>query len=445
MRKLWVLVALLGVSCGPSYTVNHRYPAPVVGGAGGPEGGVEVEESYLEVDDAYGESVPDIWFFIAALSPHGTWLDDPELGWVFLPNQQDYFPYGDGYWLATDQGVTWVALDEIGWAVTHYGRWHYRDRWVWLPDLDWGPAWVEWREVGKWIGWAPLSRDGTPHRAWRGWRFVHRDHLFARNLKDHLQPLPMNEKLYGESSTIGRRGRTKDGFSFPVGPALRPDEASNDTSALPPNQGRLNAEEQREAIRRANEWRTKGEGREKEERFKPGARKEKAEQERQERERNEKAEKERQERERNDKAERDRQEHERASQAERERKERERNEKAEKERQERERNEKAARDRQEHERAAQAERERKERERNEQAERERLERERNEKAADPAPARERGSKIKRPGQTKGQDAPQEGEESEDPDQADDEDEAACPPGQDCAPKRVKGLQRGRTR
>ena len=50
------------------------------------------------------------------------------------------------------------------WAIqtSHYGRWAYSQpysRWVWLPDTNWGPSWVEWRQSGDDFGWAPLGPD----------------------------------------------------------------------------------------------------------------------------------------------------------------------------------------------------------------------------------------------------------------------------------------------
>jgi hypothetical protein len=28
--------------------------------------------------------------------------------------------------------------------------------WIWIPDYEWAPAWVEWRYDDAYIGWAPL-------------------------------------------------------------------------------------------------------------------------------------------------------------------------------------------------------------------------------------------------------------------------------------------------
>jgi hypothetical protein len=39
--------------------------------------------------------------------------------------------------------------------------------WVWIPGIEWAPAWVSWRVGGGYIGWAPLApvhvRVAAPH------------------------------------------------------------------------------------------------------------------------------------------------------------------------------------------------------------------------------------------------------------------------------------------
>jgi hypothetical protein len=52
----------------------------------------------------------------------------------------------------------WISNEPFGWATDHYGEWLY-DRyqgWVWLPALDWAPAWVSWQIAGDYAGWSPL-------------------------------------------------------------------------------------------------------------------------------------------------------------------------------------------------------------------------------------------------------------------------------------------------
>ncbi len=100
--------------------------------------------------------------FYDELSPYGTWINDPEYGYVWRPDvdQADFRPYySNGRWAMTEYGNTWVSNYDWGWAPFHYGRWiHNRhNNWVWIPDTTWGPAWVDWRSGGGYYGWAPMG------------------------------------------------------------------------------------------------------------------------------------------------------------------------------------------------------------------------------------------------------------------------------------------------
>jgi hypothetical protein len=99
--------------------------------------------------------------FYDELSPYGEWVDDPEYGYVWIPDAGDDFRpyYSNGYWANTDYGNTWVSNYDWGWAPFHYGRWTYNNYygWVWIPGNEWGPAWVSWRSGGGAYGWAPLG------------------------------------------------------------------------------------------------------------------------------------------------------------------------------------------------------------------------------------------------------------------------------------------------
>src|SRR5262249_8498113 len=48
------------------------------------------------------------------------------------------------------------------WIVFHYGRWVWLDDlgWAWVPGREWGPAWVDWRRGGEYIGWGPFAPEG---------------------------------------------------------------------------------------------------------------------------------------------------------------------------------------------------------------------------------------------------------------------------------------------
>src|SRR5258708_6884966 len=52
----------------------------------------------------YGESVPSVDVFYDQLSSYGVWLDDPDFGRVFMPEDSNFVPYTDGHWQYTDVG-----------------------------------------------------------------------------------------------------------------------------------------------------------------------------------------------------------------------------------------------------------------------------------------------------------------------------------------------------
>ena len=99
--------------------------------------------------------------FYDELAPYGEWVDDPDHGYIWLPDAgPDFRPYAtNGHWVMTSYGNTWVSNYSWGWAPFHYGRWIHTDYygWAWIPGYEWGPAWVSWRNGGGYYGWAPLG------------------------------------------------------------------------------------------------------------------------------------------------------------------------------------------------------------------------------------------------------------------------------------------------
>ena len=100
-------------------------------------------------------------YFYTSLSPYGTWI---EIGFgtpVWRPTimKRNWSPYNQGQWIYTDYGWYWDSYEPFGQVVYHYGRWYYDDYygWIWIPDYEWAPAWVDWRYDDNYIGWAPLS------------------------------------------------------------------------------------------------------------------------------------------------------------------------------------------------------------------------------------------------------------------------------------------------
>src|SRR3954471_13207813 len=102
-------------------------------------------------------------FFYDSLSPYGEWVQVADYGFCWRPTDvdEDWAPYSDGYWAFTDAGWTWVSYEDFGGVVYHYGRWvRVEDEgWCWVPDYEWGPAWVSWRNNDEYVGWAPLPPE----------------------------------------------------------------------------------------------------------------------------------------------------------------------------------------------------------------------------------------------------------------------------------------------
>ena len=101
----------------------------------------------------------------SVLDRYGSWSVDPVYGSVWYPVvESGWRPYDNGRWTyVAPYGMTWVSFDRWGWPTHHYGRWNIaRNRWFWVPDHRWGPAWVAWAEAPGYVGWCPLGFDNRP-------------------------------------------------------------------------------------------------------------------------------------------------------------------------------------------------------------------------------------------------------------------------------------------
>jgi len=99
-------------------------------------------------------------YFYSELSPYGTWVEIDYGVVVWRPTiiNMNWMPYNMGRWIWTYDGWYWDSYEPFGYITYHYGRWFYDDYygWLWYPDYEWAPAWVEWRYDNDYIGWAPL-------------------------------------------------------------------------------------------------------------------------------------------------------------------------------------------------------------------------------------------------------------------------------------------------
>ncbi|MCB0697296.1 MAG: hypothetical protein KDC07_08025 [Chitinophagaceae bacterium] len=151
--------------------------------------------------------------FYDELSPYGVWVNDPQYGYVWVPDAVSGFQpyYTNGYWLMTEYGNTWVSGYPWGWAPFHYGRWIYDAfyGWVWVPGYDWGPAWVYWRYGAGYYGWAPLMPGFavtvsmnvyTCPMDW--WVFLPPQYLYKRNFTYHVRDRRYNLNTYNQTTII---------------------------------------------------------------------------------------------------------------------------------------------------------------------------------------------------------------------------------------------------
>ncbi len=152
--------------------------------------------------------------FYDELSPYGYWIDNPEYGYVWIPNVSAGFePYvTNGYWTYTDDGWLWVSYYPWGWAPFHYGRWYFDPTYgpVWVPDDIWGPGWVVWRRSPGYYGWAPLEPSISIGMAlsnnynipFRHWRFVQERYFGRKNISSYYINYSENNWIIQNSSII---------------------------------------------------------------------------------------------------------------------------------------------------------------------------------------------------------------------------------------------------
>jgi len=143
--------------------------------------------------------------FYDALAPDGEWLALPPHGFVWRPHPwvvgADFIPYGTGgTWTWTEAGWQFQGEWAWSWATFHYGRW-LRDPaygWVWVPGTVWAPAWVEWRMVEGYVGWAPLGPTGVSLSVRApGWSFVEGRYFGHRQLHRYYLPPEQVAVIHG--------------------------------------------------------------------------------------------------------------------------------------------------------------------------------------------------------------------------------------------------------
>jgi len=118
-----------------------------------------------DVDVSVGVQINAVAEFHAPLAHHGAWVEVGSYGRCWRPARVTvgWRPYCDGHWEWTDCGWYWVSDEPWAWATYHYGSWHHDSShgWIWIPGVEWAPAWVYWRHGGGHIGWAPCGPRGV--------------------------------------------------------------------------------------------------------------------------------------------------------------------------------------------------------------------------------------------------------------------------------------------
>ena len=154
-------------------------------------------------------------YFYTALAPYGEWieLNDGMTVWHPTMMARNWVPYTMGRWEWTADGWYWDTDEPFGYITYHYGRW-YNDEyygWIWIPDDQWAPAWVEWRYDDDYVGWAPLSPYGVfqigiglhftheYHPHYRFWNFVAYNHFCDNNVYNYYAGPTYKYRIYNDS------------------------------------------------------------------------------------------------------------------------------------------------------------------------------------------------------------------------------------------------------
>lgn len=164
--------------------------------------------------------------FYDELSPHGEWVDNPDHGYVWVPQaEQDFRPYStNGHWVYTDDYEwMWVSDYDWGWAPFHYGRWEQDQYygWFWVPGYEWSPAWVAWRDGGDYYGWAPLRPGinvsvnfsiGSYSPPYDYWCFTPRRYITSPNIWNHYIDRGRNVTIINQTTIINNYNYSRNVF-----------------------------------------------------------------------------------------------------------------------------------------------------------------------------------------------------------------------------------------
>ncbi|TDI14012.1 MAG: hypothetical protein E2P04_01895 [Acidobacteria bacterium] len=176
----------------------------------------------LPTQDVPGEIRP----YVSELAYYGDWIDDPDYGWVWRPDDVDreWTPYLMGRWYQAPAGLTWVSYEPWGWAPYHYGRWEVSlgVGWVWIPGRVYSGGWVQWAYTPTYVGWCPTNYYNYPvvvtslhfgHHYYphRSWVFVDKHHIHHKHLQKVAVTALRTEEIHGKSVLMAPRTRRASG------------------------------------------------------------------------------------------------------------------------------------------------------------------------------------------------------------------------------------------
>ena len=169
-------------------------------------------------------------YFYNALTPYGNWIeiDNGFVVWQPTIMRMDWSPYRDGRWIWTSDGWYWHSYEPFGSITYHYGRWYFDDYygWLWFPEYEWAPAWVEWRYDNDYIGWAPLHPYAvfsisvgiyftqTYYTPYYHWNFVPYNHFYDPYVYNHCVAPRYKYRVYSKTryrnNYVYRNGRIRN-------------------------------------------------------------------------------------------------------------------------------------------------------------------------------------------------------------------------------------------
>lgn len=165
-----------------------------------------------------------VYYFVQKYANlYGEWVWHSQLGYVWRPFTNDYYPWGNwqpyyyGHWREINGELFWVPDEPWGWVPYHLGVWTWHEKlgWVWIPGSAFAPAWVAWDFYFGYYSWRP----------WMFWDW----YFYGSGYYDYLSPYyfsglyPGGETPYYQGKNVLRKVR-KDQLKKKASPFKMPKE-----------------------------------------------------------------------------------------------------------------------------------------------------------------------------------------------------------------------------